>query len=147
MHFRPVPLSRTGLFCVPPFDALTGVSLGQGEVVMKTIRRIFWLVMAALLLLNFVSFNLNLKSVGGGTLLAMIVWWFVGMFFSRIIGSMIVSSVHCKGCGLEIPAVAQWRIGSYADHRERHFLYAKNPVDGTRLGQINCPQCSCTIVL
>lgn len=114
---------------------------------MKTIRRIFWSVMGILFLLFIAAASMKAEVVMGPVFFGMIAWWFVGTFCSRIIGSMIVSSVRCKGCGLEIPAVTQWRIGSYTDHRARHFLFAKNPVDGARLGQIDCPQCTCTIVL
>jgi len=113
----------------------------------KTIRRIWWSVMLSLLVLSFVGTSSRIDVVAGTGFFGMVVWYFMGTFFSRIIGTMIVSSIRCKGCGLEIPAVTQWRVGSFNDHRARHFLFAKNPVDGARLGQIDCPQCSCTIVL
>ncbi|MEK6258015.1 MAG: hypothetical protein AABP62_05285 [Planctomycetota bacterium] len=81
------------------------------------------------------------------SVVAVIGWWFTGGFFSRLIGVMLVSSLKCKSCGLEIPAVGQWRVGSYTDHRERHILAAKNPIDGGRVGHFDCPQCSATILV
>ncbi|MBS0203961.1 MAG: hypothetical protein JSS49_13735 [Planctomycetes bacterium] len=114
---------------------------------MRTIRRIWWSVMGALFVAWFVAVPNRVEIVAGPAFAGMIIWFFLGTFFSRIIGSMIVSSIRCQGCGLEIPAVTRWRVGSFTDHRDRHFLLAKNPVDGARLGHIDCPQCSCTIIL
>lgn len=114
---------------------------------MRNIRRIFWPIMLLLFVVLYAGAVSKNDGIAVPAFLGMIAWWFTGTFFSRIIGSMLISSIRCKGCGLIIPAVTQWRIGSYNDHRERHFLFAKNPVNGTRLGQIDCPQCSCTIVL
>lgn len=114
---------------------------------MRIVRRIWWLVMVALFILLVVGANVKIDALAGMGFLGMICWWFTGAFFSRIIGSMIVTSFRCKGCGLEIPAVGRWQIGSYNDHRDRHFLLAKNPIDGSRVGHIDCPQCSSTILL
>jgi hypothetical protein len=114
---------------------------------MRTQRRIWWSMFGVMTVVWMVAVNTKLDLVAGTAFAAMIGWWFVGGFCSRILGAMIVSTIRCHGCGLEIPAVTQWRIGSYSDHRARHFLWAKNPIDGARPGHIDCPQCSCTIVL
>lgn len=112
---------------------------------MKTIRRIWWLVMLGLLIAMVVGINIHVDQVAGPAFVGMIFWYFFGTFTSRIIGAMTVSSFRCKGCGLEVPAVDKWTIGSFTDHRPRHVLLAKNPIDGARVGHINCPQCSTTI--
>lgn len=112
---------------------------------MRTVRRIWWSVLGILLLLFFVAAGIKAEVVMGPVFFGMIAWWFVGGFFSRIVGSMLVSSFRCKGCGLEVPAVDKWTIGSFTDHRPRHVLLAKSPIDGARVGHVNCPQCSTTI--
>lgn len=115
---------------------------------MRTIRRIWWPVMS-LLFLAFV-FGVSVKTMQVIAFLAfvgMVAWWFMGTFISRIVGAMLVSSIRCPGCGLQMPAVDRWQIGSYTDHRERHFLFAKNPIDGVRIGHVNCPKCSASIIL
>lgn len=119
--------------------------MGYGEIVMKTVRRIWWSVVGLWVVVGMVAANLNLSILGAPLIFFAIGWYFLGTFISRIIGSMIVSSFRCKGCGLEIPAVDNWSIGSFTDHRTRHVLLAKNPIDGARVGHVNCPQCSSTI--
>lgn len=114
---------------------------------MRTTRKIWWAVMGMMMILMVLAASANAQSIGGPLLLAMIAWWFVGGFFSRIIGTMIISSIRCKGCGLEIPAFDRWQIGSYTDHQTRHILAAKNPLDGSRVGHINCPQCQATVLV
>lgn len=114
---------------------------------MRIVRRIFWLVFVSFIVIGTTAANMKLDTITGSMVFAMVVWWFTGAFFSRLIGMMLISSLRCKGCGLEIPAVGQWKIGSYSDHRERHILWAKNPIDGTRIGHIDCPQCSCTTLV
>lgn len=114
---------------------------------MRTVRRIFWLVMLLIWGLIAIAGANKFDSLAIPLAICVLAWWYMGMFFSRLIGMTFVSSIRCKGCGLEIPAVAQWRIGSYSDHRERHILWAKNPMDGSRVGHIDCPQCSSTIIV
>jgi hypothetical protein len=74
-------------------------------------------------------------------------WWFFGLLISRLVAVLSTSSIRCKHCGLEIPAVGRWQIGSFTDHRDRHIYAAKSPLDGNRVGHINCPQCDCTILV
>lgn len=114
---------------------------------MRIVRRIYWLVMACLVLLAVAAGQVNSTDGIVFAVMGIIFWWFVGAYFARLIGVMMVSSLRCKGCGLEIPAVGRWQIGSYTDHRDRHVLWAKNPIDGGRMGHINCPQCSCTVII
>mgnify|MGYP003382349916 CR=1 FL=1 len=114
---------------------------------MRTVRLIFWVVFVCLFLTASMVGNAKNDTLAPYVIGALVIWWFTGAFFSRLIGSMLVSSIRCKGCGLEIPAVGQWQIGSYTDHRERHYILAKNPLNGGRLGHISCPQCSSTILL
>jgi len=114
---------------------------------MRTVRRIFWVVLVCLIVAGTAAANLKLDILSGWAFAGLVAWWFVGMFFARQIGTMLIGSLRCKGCGLEIPAVGRWKVGSYTDHRDRHIFSAKNPTDGSRIGQIDCPQCSSTILV
>lgn len=113
---------------------------------MRTVRRIYIAVNATL----FLTLLTGIKVSEGLAVLAgfcLVCWWVIGIFISRWIAVMMVSSLKCKGCGLEIPAVGQWSIGQYTDHCDRHIMLVKSPFDGTRVGHINCPQCSATIMV
>ena len=115
---------------------------------MRKIRLIFWSV---LILMFLAAAGVDKLNIGRDSVIQvfflMVVWWFTGMFISRWVLVMFMRSLHCKNCGLEIPAVGQWQIGSFHDHRHRHILAAKSPIDGARVGHINCPQCECTILV
>lgn len=114
---------------------------------MRRALRIYQAILGLFVLLIVLGIAVKEPAFAVLGVLLIIPWVFVGGFIARMIGSMFISSVKCKGCGFEIPAVAQWQIGSYTDHKERHFMWAKNPIDGSRIGHTNCPQCSATVLL
>jgi len=114
---------------------------------MRRVSRVAWLVFFGLVALMLFAGKMNNDGMALLVFFCAVVWWFTGRFFSRLIVAACVSSVRCKGCGFEIPAVDRWTIGSFTDHRERHFALAKNPIDGSRIGHTNCPQCDTTILL
>lgn len=113
----------------------------------RIVRRVFWVVMAGMLVVAMIAANAKANSLAGPLVLAMIGWWFLGVIPSRWIAASLLTKLRCKNCGLEIPAINKWRIGSYQDHRERHIVFAKSPIDGTRIGNLPCPQCSATILV
>jgi hypothetical protein len=112
---------------------------------MRKVRRVFWIVLAGWLALFVMTGSTPQVSIF--CFFAAVFWWFFGGIFSRMIVAMTIDRIRCPGCQLEIPAVNQWSIGSFQDHKERHFAMAKNPVDGTRIGHFPCPQCDTTILL
>lgn len=114
---------------------------------MRTVRRIYQLILLSMVVLAVIAGQFGVYDLIGLLVFGILTWFFVGAFVSRLIATMLVNSIRCKGCGLEIPAVGQWKVGAYQDHRERHIFSAKNPMDGTRVGHLNCPQCSCTILV
>lgn len=111
----------------------------------RIVRRIYWVVFVAMILIApLTKGNMDASTFA---LACIVGWWFLGVIPSRWIAAMMLSTVRCKHCGLEIPAVNKWRIGSYQDHRERHIILAKSPIDGSRIGNLPCPQCSATILV
>lgn len=114
---------------------------------MRTVRLIYWIGLAGIILLMSLAGKADNKDLMIFLAILGGLWWFWGAIPARWIGVLLVSSLRCKGCGLVIPAVGRWQIGGYKDHRERHILLAKNPTNGGRLGQIDCPQCSSSILV
>lgn len=114
---------------------------------MRRVKWVAWSILFVLVVLMLMAGKFNNDGLALFLFFCAVVWWFTGGIFSRWIVAACVSSVRCKGCGLEIPAVGRWAIGSFTDHRERHFALAKNPIDGSRIGHTNCPQCDTTILL
>lgn len=114
---------------------------------MRIVRRIYWCVFVALLAVAVMWSKAHQNQPPLMILFIAAVWWYTGEYFSRFIGSLMIGSLRCKNCGLEIPAVSQWKLGAFTDYRDRHVLRAKNPMDGSRIGYVNCPQCSATILL
>jgi len=64
-----------------------------------------------------------------------------------VIGSLVIKTIPCPGCGFEMDAVDRWVIGGYTDHREQHYLWARNPISGNCVGQVDCPHCGATILV
>jgi hypothetical protein len=61
---------------------------------------------------------------------------------------LFVSTLTCPGCGEQIDAVNVWNCNcGYHDHCERHILIKHCPKCGKAAGHIDCPRCSCTILL
>lgn len=114
---------------------------------MRRVKRVAWLVFFGIVAVMFIGGGIKNDWLALYAFICAVIWWFMGGTFSRWIVAACVSSVRCKGCGLEIPAVGRWVIGSYTDHCERHFALAKNPIDGSRIGHTDCPQCGTTILL
>jgi hypothetical protein len=68
---------------------------------------------------------------------------------AHLLAIHLVKSIRCPRCQCDIDAVSVWSSGSYTDYRERHVLAFRNPIDGRRIGWINCPnpKCKSTILL
>jgi hypothetical protein len=65
--------------------------------------------------------------------------WRLMPFFVRVI--------DCPGCGCQLNAVSRWTIGQYTDYRARHIYRVCSPIDGKRVGWMDCPRCKSTILL
>ncbi len=88
--------------------------------------------------------------VGLGVLTAV---WFLpfgyrwSWYMSDALTACVVSTLTCPGCGFTLSAIDRWSSGSFNDHRERHILNVRSPIDGSVVGHTNCPQCDCTIIV
>lgn len=69
-------------------------------------------------------------------------WW-----LSWRLPALFISRLTCPRCGFAKDAVGVWSSGQYTDHRERHVYLFRNPIDGGRVGHVNCEQCGSTILL
>lgn len=69
-------------------------------------------------------------------------WW-----LSHKLMPFFISTLHCPRCGFDHDAVGIWSSGGYTDHKERHIYRFRNPLDGSRVGHTDCPQCGSTILL
>lgn len=90
---------------------------------------------------------------GGGPILGLsgIAWLFVGNWpsylYAEFVGAFLIACLPCPRCGLEYEAVAIWSSGGYTDHAERHFLRFRSPIDGSRVGSMDCPECGSTLLI
>jgi hypothetical protein len=79
------------------------------------------------------------------------IWIFIsgGFLFglSRMVTAALTPNMVCPGCRELIPCVNKWRVGSYVDHVDRHVLLARDRINGSYIGQINCPVCEVTILI
>lgn len=71
----------------------------------------------------------------------------VNNWLTNLVLSQVIRTIRCPGCQDDIPAIGRWRSGGFNDHRERHVLQVRNPIDGTLIGHINCPRCDSTILV
>ena len=75
-------------------------------------------------------------------------WLIGGRWIAYYLVPLFVSTLTCPGCGEQIDAVNVWNCNcGYHDHRERHILVKRCPKCGKAAGHIDCPRCSCTILL
>ena len=92
-----------------------------------------------------------LASPGSGFDLFAVLWLLFGYWpaqiLSRPVTAALVKTISCPGCGFEMDAVSRWTVGQYTDHRERHILTVRSPIDGSVVGQTDCPQCGSTILV
>ncbi len=130
----------------------------------KTVRLIIFLVLypglgcfAALSSLLLAGFSEPFNSQG----LAMLaclgpccfvpLWAMVGFFpawiLSRYLSVPFVKVLRCPRCGFESDAVAEWSSGGYNDHKEKHILLFRNPLDGSGISHKVCEQCDTTILV
>ncbi len=119
----PTPMKRSR----PASKRSSGLSL-------QTTRRIFFVVIY----------------VGLGVLTAI---WFLpfgyrwSWYMADALTACVVSTLTCPGCGFTFSAIGRWSSGSYNDHRDRHILNVRSPIDGSVVGHTECPQCDCTIIV
>jgi hypothetical protein len=80
--------------------------------------------------------------------MAFLGWLFLGRRIALLLLPLFITSLKCPGCQEEISPVGVWNCAcGYHDHRERHILAGTCPKCGVRTGHIDCPRCSCTLLL
>lgn len=119
----------------------------QPRLVRWSLRLSLWLglpagmfVAASITSTNQEAFNLF------GALFLIFGYW-PTRWYAELLTPFFVTMIKCPRCGLEREAVGIWGTGSYTDHVERHILRFKNPIDGSRVGYMDCTECGSTILV
>lgn len=126
--------------CAPATSRRARQSFGLS---MRAKQRLVWAAIRFGLSLILIC-SAPLAVVFGFVGLVILIWWWPSVWLARHVCALLFSSFTCRGCGFEIDAVGQWSSGGFTDHRERHILLMKNPINQSFIGHTDCPQCGAT---
>lgn len=129
------------------------------RIARSTYHKIYFLPALSLLLLSFLVFVATMpgpgsahpghpSSLAGVLFFAFLFWLVFGRRIAVHLIPLFISKIECPGCQEEIDVVGVWNCNcGFNDHKERNVLAKVCPKCGNRTGHLDCPRCSCTILL
>jgi hypothetical protein len=143
-----------------PGRRLWGEDTSMKRVARTTYHRIFGIPLLIFALAAVTALNLGppvTETMRRSHTVPPVLLWSASLFlFWLVFGRRIalwllpwfISHFTCPGCRKAISPVGVWNCGcGYHGHRRRHVLSGTCPKCGARAAHLDCPRCSCTLLL